>query len=198
MRAGSYHASPGGHEFRQVCTRLADEPRRILPALPAGFNAAEGAKESRCDGTAVAGTGAVNSKGRHDRKGTMEFIPNQIATCGQSVGAAASRLASGPARAIQALAGRLRPRPARLGPRPARLASSMVPRWPGGWRPASPHARSSAVCMPMCPGSTNGGRGKRCRHRAPCCSQTGEYRTANTTGSRPVLYQARPDGVDQS
>ena len=190
MRAGSYHASPGGQEFRQVCTRLADDRSKYCRlALTPG----QGVEETRCGGAGVAGTGAVNSEGRHDRKEPMEFISNQIAMYGQPMGAATGGHPSGKraCRAIPAPAGRRRRQP-------ARLASSMASLWPGGRRPASPHARSSAVCMPMCPGNTNGDRGTHCRHRAPCCWLTGEYRTASTIGSRPVLYQAWPDGVDQS
>ena len=88
MRAGSYHASPGGQELDRCAQELRMNCAKYcrLALLPG-----EGVEEVRSGGAAVAGIGAINSEDRHDRKVTMEFISNQIAMCGQPVRAAAGR-----------------------------------------------------------------------------------------------------------
>lgn len=60
---------------------------------------------------------------------------------------------------------------------PACPVPSVFPPWLGGWRP--PNANSSVRCMPVCPGSTSGGRGRRCRHRPPSGQQPSGCHTSS-------------------
>ena len=50
-----------------------------------------------------------------------------------------------------------------------------------------PAAKSSARCIPACPGSTSGHRRRRCHHRPQAGPDTSDYRTTNRTCPPSVL-----------
>jgi len=127
-----------------------------------------------------------------DNTGNYGTAPARVMTClTRGCRRRRSLLAWEPVIPIPAPAGR------RLSPPPSRLVPSPFPPHRERW-PALPRARSSAGCMPTCPGSTSGRRGKRCLHRASSGRPASGCRTSSTIGPVTALFQARPGGVDQS